>query len=63
MKKTFILTITAAALLCGCAGKPPVAKLPTMQIYNAPKDKVWPLVVSEIGAEIIRSRSSRRKAA
>ena len=50
MKKILVIPLLAA-LLCGCATSPVAEKLPTSQIYAAPKDKVWPLVVSEVGLQ------------
>lgn len=50
MKKV-ILPILFSALLLGCATQnmAPRQSLPTTQTYDAPKNTVWPLLVSEVG--------------
>ncbi|MGO9246876.1 MAG: hypothetical protein ACLPT4_12790 [Verrucomicrobiia bacterium] len=49
MKKMFTLTILLAAM--GCATAPVAPPLDTTRVYNAPYEKVWASVVSEVSAE------------
>jgi hypothetical protein len=43
-----MLIALLALTLCGCVSAPPVPKLPTARLFSAPKDRVWPLIVSEV---------------
>jgi len=53
-RNSVVSLLFVASLLSGCVATdsaPPAAPLPTSTTYDAPKDKVWPLIVNEIGLE------------
>jgi hypothetical protein len=49
--KTVFSLLAATLLFTGCVTPQPVVMRPTSRIFNAPKDKVWPAVVSQIALD------------
>ena len=46
--KPLLCLLAAAALLTGCVTTPQAPQAPTSRVFNAPKESVWSLLVSDI---------------